>query len=157
MRQLTASAVNQLTAEASSDPMLVLLTIDHTSIDPFYLVNDTVNLVSRGNTYLAFPFKIILPDDADDESTKVCKIEIDNTTLELITALRSITEQLDAKLELVLASSPDTVVMSLPDLKLTSITYNKSTISCILNQEDFLSLEVGVESYVPSVFPGLFN
>jgi len=45
------------------------------------------------------------------------KIEFDNVSLELINELRSITSPMEVKIEMILASDPDTVQTSVEDLR----------------------------------------
>lgn len=143
-------------AQQSEDPFLVLLTLSHPSFpSSIYLVNNTENIVSNGNTFLAFPMKIVLPRD-DGETTREVNIEFDNVSLELIDELRTVTDFIDVKLEMVLASDPDFVQMSIEELKIQSVSYNKSRVSARLFMDSFLNTELTSEKYSPTNYPGLF-
>jgi hypothetical protein len=152
---------NQLLAEfygqESGNPFLTLFTITDPAFPliPIRLVNNTVDVVSRGNTFTAFPISIVLPSD-DGETAREVTLEIDNTSLELIEELRSVTGILELKVEMILITQPDSVQISLEELKLRNITYNKSKISAKLYMDDFLSSEMASERYVPTIFKGLF-
>lgn len=145
----------QLFAQESDDPFLVLLTISPPSGSPFYLVNNTQPVVSRGMTFIPFPFKIRLPTD-DGETARSFTVELDNVGLELIAPLRSFTQDIAVKLEMILASLPDDVQMVHEDLEIASISYNASTITANVISDNFLNSEFPGEKYQPTNFRGIF-
>lgn len=146
----------QIFAQESSDPFLTLITLSHASFaQDIRLVNNSKDIVSRGNTYLAFPTKIRLPID-DGESARNFTIEFDNASLELIEEIRSVTTQIKVKLEMILASLPNAVQMEQPELSIISLSYNARTIRANVVLDNFLSTEVTSEKYGPGNFPGLF-
>ncbi len=154
--QLSNEVLAQLFSQSSDDPFLSLVTLDHESFDaPIRLVNNTVNIVSRGETYLAFPMKITLPSD-DGETTREFNIDFDNASLELIQEIRSVTTAISAKVELILASLPDVVQMSQDNLLMTAISYTSKRVTARMVLDNFLNVSLSSESYTPSVFPGLF-
>lgn len=141
--------------QESDDPFLMFLTLTHESFSTIYLVNNTVNQTRLGVEYQAFPMSIKLPAD-NGETTREIAVEFDNVSLELIEELRSILTPIDLKIEMCLASDPDTVQLSLEELKLREITYTKQTVSAKLYMDSFLNVELTSEKYTPSTFPGLF-
>jgi hypothetical protein len=147
--------LNQLFAAQSDDPFLMLVEISHPSFATLYFVNNTVNITSRGQEYLAFPMEIGLPAD-NPESNREVSIAFDNASLELIEEIRSVTSPMDVKIEMILASDPDTVEIELGELKIRGLTYNKSRIEARLYMDDFLNTELSSEKYTPSNFPGIF-
>lgn len=118
-------------------------------------MNNTEDIVSRGNTFTAFPVSIILPVD-DGESSREVSIEFDNVSRELINELRSVTDSIDVTLEMILASIPDEVQIELAELKIYTITYNKTKVSGRLIVDNFLNTEMTSERYTPTNYPGLF-
>jgi hypothetical protein len=154
--QLSPELLAQLYGQESGDPFLTLLTLDHNSLpEPIRLVNDTRNFVSRGNTYLALPFSLALPPD-DGESAREINLELDNVSLDLISLVRNITDIIDVKIEMVLASIPDEVQYEVEELKIRSITYDASKITATLYLDNFLQTELSSEKYTPLTHPGLF-
>lgn len=154
--QLSPELLAQLMAQESEDPFLVLATLTHTSFaEPIYLVNNSEDIVSNGITFSAFPFRLRLPPD-DGEKAREAQIEFDNVSLELIELIRSVTTRIDIKLEMVLASVPDDIQYSLEELKISNISYNRSTIVASLIMDDFLHGGLTSERYTPTNFPGLF-
>jgi len=146
----------ELYGQVSGDPFLMLVTLTHPTFPQgFYLVNNTENIISRGREYQAFPMEITLPPD-DGETIRDISIEFDNVSLELIGEMRSITTPMNMKIEMLLASSPNDVEISLEDLKLRNITYDKQRISAKFYMDSFLNSELTSEKYTPSLYPGLF-
>jgi hypothetical protein len=152
---LSPELVYQLLSQESTDPFLTLLTLTHDSFDTIRFVNNTKDIVSRGETYLAFPFKIRFPVD-DGESVREFSIELDNVSLELVDEIRSVTSQIGVTIELILASMPDDVQITQGELKIQSIQMTKQRISAKIIVDDFLNVEMTGEKYEPSNFPGLF-
>lgn len=154
--QLSPELLAQLFAQESVDPFLVLFTLTHADFDTIRLVNNSETIISRGDTFLAFPISMILPVD-DGQTAREVTIDFDNVSLELIDAIRTVTTQIDVKMEMVLASMPDIVQMGIDELKITNISYNKQRISARLFLDTFLSTEMTSEKYDPSNFPGIFG
>jgi len=147
--------LSEFYGQNSSDPFLMFVTLSHPSFSPIYLVDNTVNLTSRGIEYQAFPMRIRLPVD-DGETARAVNIEFDNASLELIEELRSITTPIEVKLEMILASELDSVQIALENLTMTNITYDKQKIMAMLSMDGFLDTELTSESYTPQLYPGLF-
>ena len=152
--ELSAELKRQIFAQESADPFLTLVTL---SGDGFIyrLVNNTRDVVSNGQIFSAFPMKVKLPID-DGESAREFDLTFDNTSLELIRALRSITSPINCQIDMILASLPDVIQMSVPDLLIRSISYNKSVITAKVVLDNFLAVGVPSEKYTPTLYPGLF-
>lgn len=155
MRSLSNRLLEQLNARESNDPFLMLLTISGDSINTVRLVNNTENITSRSNVYMAFPMKITLPID-DGETTPSVNVVFDNVSLELIEEIRTVTKPLDVKIEAVLASSPDYVEISYSQLKMKNIRYTDKLINASLYFEDILNTGIPSEKYEPNSYPGIF-
>lgn len=154
--QLSPELIAQLYSQESDDPFLTLLTLSHPSFSQdIRLVNNTENITSNGLEFTAFPMKIVLPRD-DGESARDVTIEFDNVALELISEIRTVTDFINVKLEMVLASLPDAVQISFDELKIQSVTYNKTRVSAKLFLDSFLNTEISSEKYTPSNYPGIF-
>jgi hypothetical protein len=146
----------QMYGQESGDPFLMLVTLSHADfISTQRLCNNNVDIISRGNTYTAFPMKISLPMD-DGETAREVKIDFDNVGRELIDEIRSITTPINVVIEMVLASNPSQVQISLEELQIKNISYNKSKISARLFMDSFLNTAMTSEQYTPQNFPGIF-
>lgn len=136
---------------------LFLVTLDHEDLSaPIRVVNNVENISSRGYVYTAFPFDLILPQDDGDTLPQVI-ISLSNVDLSLVDEIRSLTGSLDVTLEIILASSPDTVEMSIDGMKTISIQYDAQKIEATCQVEDTLNLVFPNETYLPFNFPGLFQ
>ena len=155
LRALSPEVLAELTGQESSDPFLTLLTLTHTSFGSLYLVNNTADIISNGNTFLAYPMKVTLPND-DGDTLRQVSITLDNVGLELIDELRTVTDPIDVKIEMILSTLPDDIQIEVNDLKMRNISYDKSTIKATLIVDDFLNTEIAGEKYTPTTFPGLF-
>ena len=153
---LSPELIAQLYTQDSNDPFLTLVTLSHPSFtSDIHLVNNSTNIISLGRTFLSFPMSIKLPTD-DGETNREAIIEFDNVSLDLINEIRSVVDPIDVKIEMILASLPDQIQMSLEDLKIQSVNYNKSKISARLILDNFLSTEMTSERYTNTNFPGIF-
>lgn len=78
---MTVSSTNAITRlQAVNDPqgLLWLLKLDHAAFSAApRVVNDTRNLTTLGDTYVALPFELTLPSDKDGESPRA-QLRIDN-------------------------------------------------------------------------------
>lgn len=153
--QLSPALLAQLYAQESDVPFLMLVTLTHSSFSPIRLVNNSENIVSNGETFTAFPMRIRLPMD-DGESTREVSIEFDNVSLTLIDELRTVTTPIDVKVDMILSSNPDDIQISLDELKMRNVTYNKQIVSARLYLDSFLNVELTSERYSPKLYPGLF-
>lgn len=144
----------QLFAQESGDPFLTLVTFQN---DDFVvrLVNNSKDITSRGNIFTAFPMTIRLPVD-DGQTTRDFQIQMDNASLLMIENLRSVTGKVNVTIEMILASMPDVPQIAFEDLSLSSITYSSQQITATIIFDNFMSIEMTSERYMPTNFPGLF-
>jgi len=156
LNPISNALLAEIYKQESSDPFLSLMTLTHSSFGTLRFVANTVDIISRGNTYQAFPFKLTLPAD-DGETIKSITVEIDNVALELIDELRSVTGIIQVTIELVLASNPSLVEIEIGELKINNIEYNADVITASLAIDNFLSSELVSEKYTPTLYPGIFT
>lgn len=156
-RGLSATMVAALYGQETGEAFLVLLTIEHSSLaSPIRVTSDSVNTVSNGNTFVPFPFEILLPNDPED-AVPTSRLRICNVSREITVALRTIPDAPTVKIQLVLASSPDTIEVEYSQFTLKSATYDASIVEGTLSGEDFLVEPYPSGSMNPEEFPGLFE
>lgn len=149
---LTQSAFAQETDEV----WLVLLTISHPDIDPsIRVVNNSVNVTSRGNEFVNFPFDITLPDQREDSPSRA-RLSIDNVSREIAQAIRQISTPPNVLIEIIRAADPDTVEMSWPFFQLRNVKWDAQSVSGELMLEDFTDEPYPAGTFSPPSFPGLF-
>ena len=125
--------------------------------DPFELLPTAGvrGVVSRGDEYVFLPFEITLPTE-DDSGIARAKLTIDNVTRQVVQAVRSSAGRIGITIEIVLASDPDTVEVSMNDFILDGITYDALTVTGEISLE-YYDLEPFPSSrFTPSYFPGIF-
>ena len=84
MRDLSRQFVDSINAVNNSEVFLVLLTLSHSSFTgDIHLVNNNVNITSRGVEYEAVGFKFIFAPD-DNNTMPTAKIGIDNVDRKLV-------------------------------------------------------------------------
>jgi len=155
-RTLSLAARKAVNAQETDEVFLLLLTLDHEDItEPIRVVNNTVDIVSQGETYIAYPFEIALPDE-DAESVARVTLRIDNVDRKIVKSLRSISSPSSVGLEVVMAASPDTVEAGPFNMTLVSAEYDALTVTGELAFEDVLNEPFPGHAYVPSDYPGLF-
>lgn len=156
MRTVSSNARAALYAAQTSEVLLQLLTIDHADLGaPLRLVNNTEAIVSDGETFQPFPFSLVLPAESDSELPTV-ELVVDNVSRELLEEVRAISTPFTLTIEIVLASSPDTVEASY-NLESRSATYDAMSIRFQLGAEAFMAEPFPTDIYTPTTNPGLFE
>ena len=146
-----------LLEQNTDEVFLWLLTIEHAqSSTVFRLVNNLDDVVSRGNTYMAFPFQFMLPED-DGVTLPTIQINVDNVSLELIEIIRTYGTGITITAEIVLASAPNTVEYSVDDLSLVDATYNTQSVTLTAQIQDLLNQRFPADDYLPRTLPGMFK
>lgn len=155
-RSLSARAVEATNDQNSDEVWLPLLTISHAEIldGPIRLVSDMQDVVSRGNTFVALPFEIVLPGE-DPESPAKAVLRVDNVDRRIVQALRDLSSPPLVTIEVVLASQPNTVEVSYPEMTLRNATYDASYVSGELAYEAIYVEPISIVM-TPQRFPGLF-
>lgn len=157
MRTVSAAAAAAMAAPQTGEVFLSLLTIDHDDLDaPIRLCNNGADVTSRGDLYVAFPFQHQLPTDSDGEVPRA-EIAICNVTTEITRQLDVLQSPPTVALEIVLASSPDTVEAGPWNFTLKGVDYDQLTIQASLGFENVLSEPFPAPRFTPTSFPGLFN
>lgn len=138
---MTPEAVRELKSQNSETPWLVLMTVSHPSMPyPLRMTSDGVPTISRGETYVPYAFQITWPDDREG-TVPIAQLMVDNTSQEIIAALRSISTAPKITFDIIRSSNPDIVERSVSGLELRNITYNVGTISGQLTAEDWATEE----------------
>ncbi|MBI3441731.1 MAG: DUF1833 family protein [Proteobacteria bacterium] len=155
-RTVSSLARQALNAPETADAFLVLLTLSHADLDPpLRVTSDAVTTVSRGNSFAAFPFDLVLPDDQDSRSPRA-RLVIDNVDRQIVQVVRNLSSAPTILIEIIRAASPDTVEARFVDFKLTSVTYDARRVEGALTVEDFTAEPFPSAIFSPSLFPGLF-
>lgn len=156
MTQVSINAMRAMFAQQTGEVFLVCLTITHPSITTQRLVNNTQLVVRSAGTYQPYPMQLSLPAQLDDQLPTV-DIVVDNVDREVLQQIREVSGVPKVTMEVVLASSPDTVEAGPFDFSLKQASYDVLAITGTLGYEDdILNQRVPAMSYTPSNSPGLF-
>lgn len=154
---VTTSYVNTAISDSAGDPFLYLLTISHADLPAsIRLVRNKVDIVSRGNTFTAFPFDITLPGDGDG-GQRPAKIVIDNVDQRIVQTVRAISTPPTLLIEEVKGSALDTVEQSLPPMKLYAASYDRLSLEAdLIDSADDEAEALMQWEFTPSQAPALF-
>jgi hypothetical protein len=152
---LSVNAQGQIRSRETDQAVLLLVTISPDGFDPVYLVNNTVDITSRGQVYTALPLTVkVTPDDG--ETLQRVTLTLDNISLELIDWVRTLTYPIPVVLETIFSGNPDVVEQSISDLIIKQIEYNVQSITATLFADDDFNQKLPSDTYNPLEFPGLF-
>jgi len=152
---MSAPAVSSLNAQETGEVWLALLEISHSSFSTLRFVNNNEDITHGGNTYTAYPFKIVLSSESGEEISRA-SLEIDNIDRSIIQELRQIATAPTMTVKIVMASSPDTVEAGPFNFSLKDVKYNASTIKGTLGYEDILDEAWPSTLYTPQNHVALF-
>ncbi|MCB1833599.1 MAG: DUF1833 family protein [Geminicoccaceae bacterium] len=156
-RQLDPAFRAGLLAQATSEGAIALVTISHAALgDPIRLSGDAVDTISRGETFIAFPFDLILPDDRDGGPPRA-EFVIGNVDRSITALLRSISTPPEFLIELVRMDDPDSVQASWSRLKLTEPRWDLIKVTMTLVSGDRGTRRFPKDRFLPSAFPGLWS
>ncbi len=156
-RTITTASLNAINAAQTAAVFLVLLTIDHDDLAaPIRVCSNSTDIVSRGNTFVAFPFDISLPDDAENGAPRA-RLSIDNVDRSIVQAIRTITSSPSILIEIVRSADLATVEASFVDFRMTNIAYDAQVVTADLTVEDYTAEPFPAGQFTPSLFPGLFQ
>jgi hypothetical protein len=153
----TLEYLTEAAADDSNDPMLPLLTIEHPDLsEPLRFVRDFKPFVSRGETYQPFPFNFIRPGQGEDGPSRA-RIAIDNIDQRIVRTIRSLSTPPTLKIEIVLASIPDTVQETFPLFRMMTTAGDRFTVEAELIDVDDDAEPLCQWSFTPSLAPALHN
>lgn len=151
------SVFKEEVASTSGEEPVYLAEITHPQLSvPIRIVRDNQDLVSNGNTYIALPFDVQLPDDVSGQLPEAA-IRFDNVGRELTQWIDQSQGGKGAQIRLmqVLRSDPD-VIQYDANLDLLAVQQNGAYITGKLGYEDTLNLPLLAMSFRIDNTPGLF-
>lgn len=151
-RGISANAKREIIKLHSDKAELHLLTIDHADLSqPIRLVNNNEDVVSNGNTFVAFNYRITFPvDDPDREPSVV--LTVDNVDRAITDALLSISSPASVTIQTIISDDPDTIEIETSDLILRVADYNALEVSGTIAVDDILSQAFPAHQYTPTQF-----
>lgn len=156
-KQYSAPMREAINATSADDAPVLLLEIEHPGLtEPVRVVNDSEDIVSRGNTYIAVAFQAVLPDDME-EGMPQATLVVDNVGRELTQWIESSRGGAGAKVRLmqVLRSTPDVIEWDVT-LDLSNVRMDAASVQGTLSYEDLLNQPAVTLFYRPETAPGVF-
>jgi hypothetical protein len=156
-RTLTLAALRESQKEHGLDPFLVLLTIEVDAPGEWIrVVNNTENIISRGETFIGCPFQIALPD-INDYTSSDATLTIDNVDPRIWQGVRMLTSAPRTILEVILASDPDDVMLRTEGLHLREAQATSQSITGKLVPDTIWQAGFPAHDFDPSQNPGMFT
>ena len=153
-----AQSIAQLQSITDNHGFLELLVIDHASFtSPVRIVNDTRNWVIGADTYVALPFSIRLPTQAQQENPRA-QIRIDNVGRELASAIEGLPvgASLVATLQMVSRATPSVVDYEFV-AQLSGINMTPTQVSATMGPDDTMRQTAVRIRFDPVNAPALFQ
>jgi len=121
VRTISPAATRAGHADATDKVWLVLLEITATGLStPIRVVNDNVDVVHQGWTFIGYPFEVELPPESQDRPM-IARIRIDNTERLIVDEVRTIAEPPSVTLRVVLADQPDVIEVEYAGMRLRNV------------------------------------
>lgn len=165
-RTLSLNFREALFSQESGEVPVFLVTITHPTLTtPIRLSTDATErmseepliykTVSRGNDFIYAGVGVTIPNE-EDRSPPSAKLIIQNIDRDLIPTARSVNTPASAAIEIVLASDPDTVEISLVAMDMVNLVYNAETLTFDLIIDSMQTEPYPAGTFSPAYFPGLF-
>lgn len=150
---VTAHGQEQLRGPNQPEAYLVLITI--LSPTPRRIVNNNVDIISRGDTFIGLPFEIEFSQD-DGESIQQISIYLDNISLEEIEWIRTLTTPVPILIETIFSGTPEIVERSISNMVIRLIDYDAFSITSTVSADDDLNQSVPSDIYSALEWQGLY-
>lgn len=156
-RAYSAAYKSTLAGVSSSEAPLILLEIAHAALtQPVRVVNDTQNITTNGEIYVALPFRCELPDDFESQLPKA-RLAIDNIGRELMMWIESSQGGAGSTCRFmqVMRSRPNLIEWEIT-MALTNVSCTMTEVSADLGFENLFNRPACQLTYRPDVAPGIF-
>ena len=155
-RTINDTLKQKLYDQETDEVIIELITIDHDDFTaPIRVSSNGEDVVSRGNTFVSYPFDLKLPTD-ETGSPPRATLSIDAVDRTIVNSIRKTTKAATIMLEVVAHSDLDNPIASIPDFQLKNITGDLFKISGELILENQVNEPFPYRRFVPSEFGGLF-
>ena len=156
-RTLSSTLKAAVYGQETDEVLVVLIEIDHADLaNPIRVCSNAGDVVSNGNTFVAFPFELTLPDDQDNAAPRA-SLRIDNVDRQIVQAIRTIGSPPSVRIMVVLASDPDTIEADWDGFTLRVASYDALTVAGEILTDAFEDEPYPAASFTPGRFPGLFT
>lgn len=155
MSQLTAQATEEVFGQEGGG-FLTLLVLTHSILGtPLRFVNNNSNITSNGLDYIAYPFKVKLPEERTD-AAPLARLTIANVDRQITQAIRQIATPISCDISLIRISDLDVVEVTLPTFQLRNVEGDFLQISGDLVLDDLTKEPFPQRTFTPAEYPGVF-
>lgn len=168
--KVSMEAQKVLYQEETGDYPILLLTIDHPSLDdPIRISTDSTErsslttdeqvvycTISNNLEYVFYPVEITLPSE-DETKAPTVTMSIANTGKQIVDIVRSFPTSPTVRMDLVLGSNPDKIEGSFSGFKFETIDIDIMTISGDLVLDILTTEPFPYRTFTPSTASGLFK
>ena len=144
--------INMSTTDAAFFVLLTVSNSDGTETERF--VNNNEPVVSRGDTFQAYPFTIVMPLDDPDQPPQA-QLVIDNVDQRITEYIRAMLLPPIFKIEVVISTAPDIVERTIDFLTMSNASYDAQQVTATLAPFDTLHLPAIDSIYSGEEFPDL--
>jgi hypothetical protein len=154
--RLSGEATRAVLSPETGRVFLHLLTIEASGGAVLRFVDNTQNVVSRGETFTAAAFTIILPEQGSD-GPRPCKLAIDNTDLSIFTAIKTAVGQtITIVVCVIMADTPDVYERGPLNYRLRNVRATKETIEGEVYDFYLADRKFPKDTYAPEDFEGMY-
>lgn len=146
-----------IAAVSSEESPLILVEISHPALTaPVRVINDTQDLTSNGNLFIACPFRFSMPDDFEGQIPKA-KIAVDNIGRDLMYWIETSGGGEGSTIHImqIMRSRPDLIEWD-QTFSMFNVVANMQEISAELGFKNLFSTSAIKRHYRPDNSPGLF-
>lgn len=158
MAQPYSNAYKSTLAQVSApEAPYILLEINHPELaTPIRLINDTLDLTSNNNLYLACPFRFVLPDDFENQLPKA-RLAVDNIGRDLMFWVETTAGGNGSQVTFsqIMRSRPDQIEWSIT-MSLYNVQATMFEVSGELGFENLFSKTAINLQHRPNTTPGIF-
>lgn len=155
-RALSGTGLASALANETAEEWIALLTISHASFATHRLARRKTSITSNGQSFSPSFFDLVLPSQIPNELPR-WQITIDIVDQVLLGSLRSVDTPPNIQIDIIRASSPNTIDMTTgSDYKLRGVRYTGTTLTAEISMEDLIGEGFPGGRILPSNFPGGF-
>ena len=155
---LSADQISEALSRQGDDPWIALLTLQHASMNsgnPVRLArNPSHDVISNGLTFTKSWFEIELP--SDDEEPAQSRVSVHNIDGVIGRFLETLTGPINCKIQVVLASDPDTYGRDFQEFKLRNTVWDAMNATGDLSQANITNNRWPKYQVTPKYFSHLF-
>ena len=156
---MSLSTSTRAALQRVSDPagVLMLLKIDHPSLSaPVRIVNDTRSITTLGDTYVALPFEVSLPNDKTREQPRA-KLVMDNVGREITGELERLPPgaALKASILMIHRSTPSVIDYQFT-APLSNVRVDQATVTASMGPDEIMRRPAVAIRFDPRTAPALF-